>query len=163
MYYTYVYPSFIGDICLVADDNYLLSASFCVDMISDDYEPIPDSAVLKVTAEQLDGYFAGRLKYFDLPLSFDATDFEIKVWKELLSVPYGHMTTYGAIAGHLGKKGAARAVGTACARNPFVIIVPCHRVGSVSKGALSGYAGGIARKLALLDFERDNMVTDSEI
>lgn len=158
MYYTYVYPSFIGDICLVADDDRLLSAYFCGEMMSDDYENVPDSEVLKSAVRQLDGYFSGELKKFDLPLLMEATDFELEVWKELTAIPYGKMVTYGEIAANIRRKGASRAVGTACRKNPFAIIVPCHRVGSVARGALSGYAGGIDIKLALLEFEKRNIV-----
>lgn len=156
MYYTYIYPSFIGDICIVADESVLLSISFCDDIVVEDYETLPDSAVVVSAVAQLNGYFAGRLKTFDLPLADVCHGFVRDVWGQLVKIPYGTMTTYGVIAERLGRKGAARAVGSACRKNPFAIIVPCHRVGSVSKGAMSGYAGGLDRKLMLLEFEKMN-------
>lgn len=156
MYYTYIYPSFIGDICIVADESALLSVSFCDDMIVEDYETVPDSAVVVSAVAQLNGYFAGRLKAFDLPLANVGHGFVKDVWGQLVQIPYGTMTTYGVIAERLGRKGAARAVGSACRKNPFAIIVPCHRVGSVSKGAMSGYAGGLDRKVMLIEFEKMN-------
>lgn len=157
MYYTYIYPSFIGDICIVADESSLLSVSFCDDIVVEDYETLPDSSVVVSTVIQLNGYFAGRLKTFDLPLSNVGHGFIKDVWQQLVKIPYGTMETYGEIAEHLGHKGAARAVGSACRKNPFAIIVPCHRVASVSKGAMSGYAGGIDKKISLLEFEKMNI------
>lgn len=156
MYYTYIYPSFLGDICLVADDKNLLSAFFCSEMMADNYELVPDSAVLQTAVSQLNGYFAGRLTSFDLPLLLKATDFEKKVWGELKIIPYGKIVTYGYIAERIGNKRSARAVGTACGKNPFAIIIPCHRVGSKTKGALSGYAAGIDKKLSLIKFEKSH-------
>lgn len=157
MYHTYIYPSYIGDICIVADESALLSVSFCDEMVVDDYETIPDSAIVVSAVAQLDGYFAGRLRTFDLPLAMGHEGFVRDVWEQLVKIPYGSMSTYGEIAKRIGCKGAARAVGNACGKNPFAIIVPCHRVGSVSRGAMSGYAGGLDRKIALLDFEKMNL------
>lgn len=156
MLYTYIYPSFVGDLCIVADDSHLLSISFANDYMSDDGEPVPDSPLMIEAVSQLNGYFAGRLKTFDLPLEFSASKFDVDVWKDLQRIPYGEVRTYGEIADDIKRKGAARAVGTACRMNPFAVVVPCHRVVSVSKGAMSGYAGGMDRKIALLEFERSN-------
>jgi methylated-DNA-[protein]-cysteine S-methyltransferase len=105
-------------------------------------------------AEQLEAYFAGRLAAFDLPLAPAGTPFQQDVWRALRTVPYGETTTYGELARRAGHPGAARAVGAATARNPISIVTPCHRAVGAS-GALTGYAGGLERKRALLALERD--------
>ncbi|GHE68377.1 methylated-DNA--protein-cysteine methyltransferase [Streptomyces longispororuber] len=102
--------------------------------------------------EQLDAYFAGDLKEFDLPLRLDGTPFQRSVWQQLLSIPYGHTRTYGELAAALGKPAASRAVGLANGKNPISVIVPCHRVIGTG-GGLTGYGGGVDRKRRLLEFE----------
>ena len=103
-------------------------------------------------AAQLDEYFDGRRRSFDLELDLAGTPFQRAVWAALCGIPYGETRTYGDVAAALGRPSAARAVGAANGRNPVSIVVPCHRlVGST--GALTGYAGGLARKRALLDLE----------
>lgn len=101
---------------------------------------------------QLDAYFAGKRRVFELPLGAVGTAFQRAVWAELARIPYGETRSYGAIAQALGRPTAARAVGAANARNPLSIVVPCHRVVGAS-GALTGYAGGEARKTFLLALE----------
>ena len=101
---------------------------------------------------QLDEYFAGRRKAFELDLAPVGTPFQLAVWEALRSIPPGTTTTYGALADRIGRHGAARAVGAAVGRNPISVIVPCHRVVG-SDGSLTGFAGGIARKRALLALE----------
>lgn len=103
-------------------------------------------------ARQLDEYFAGRRRAFDLTLAPDGTPFQLRVWEELRRIPYGTTTTYGTIAKSLGKPNASRAVGLANGANPIPIIVPCHRVIG-SGGALTGFGGGIDIKAALLALE----------
>ncbi len=103
--------------------------------------------------DQLRAYFAGELLDFDLDLEPLGTEFQRRVWAALQTIPYGQTRTYGQIADQIGSPGAARAVGLANARNPISIIVPCHRVIGAS-GRLTGYAGGLNRKQALLDLER---------
>jgi methylated-DNA-[protein]-cysteine S-methyltransferase len=112
-----------------------------------------DDARFTETARQLGEYFAGERTAFDLPLRATGTAFEQRVWDELRDIPYGETTSYGAIARRLGHPRAARAVGRANGRNPLAIVVPCHRVIGAS-GALTGYAGGLDRKRALLALER---------
>ncbi|MFD8688175.1 methylated-DNA--[protein]-cysteine S-methyltransferase [Streptomyces sp. NPDC059651] len=102
--------------------------------------------------EQLDAYFAGELREFDLPLHLAGTPFQRSVWAELQRIPYGETRTYGELAENLGKPGASRAVGLANGKNPVGIIVPCHRVIGAS-GSLTGYGGGLDRKQRLLAFE----------
>ena len=111
-----------------------------------------DPAAFAGAIAQLDEYFDGRRRGFDLPLVLDGTDFERAVWAELRKIPYGETTSYGAIAKAIGRPDAARDVGTAVGRTPTPIVVPCHRVVG-SDGALTGYGGGLDRKRALLDLE----------
>ena len=105
---------------------------------------------LRRAAAQLDEYFAGERTTFDVPLAQHGTPFELRVWDRLRAIPYGETTTYGEIARELGS--SARAVGRANGRNPISIIVPCHRVVGAD-GSLTGYAGGLEAKRALLDHE----------
>jgi methylated-DNA-[protein]-cysteine S-methyltransferase len=107
---------------------------------------------------QLEAYFDGRLTRFELPLRLEGTEFQRRVWDALLQIPYGETASYGEIAGRIGAPGAARAVGLANGRNPVGIIVPCHRVIG-SDGSLTGYGGGLDRKLTLLQLERDHLAT----
>ncbi len=101
---------------------------------------------------QLDEYFDGKRQRFDLPLDVRHADFGRRVLEELAQVPYGHVTTYGTLAGKAGRPRAARAVGTIMNRNPIPIVLPCHRVVG-STGALVGYGGGLERKAYLLELE----------
>ena len=114
--------------------------------------PTADAVVLAAAAEQLDGYFAGRLRAFDLPLVQGGTAFQRQVWAALRDVPYGATLSYAAIAGRIGRPRAARAVGHALAGNPLAVVVPCHRVVGAA-GRLTGYAGGVDVKAALLALE----------
>lgn len=109
----------------------------------------------------LDIYFSGREPDFKLPLHFVGSDFQNEVWEILYSIPYGHTMTYGEIAKQIArKKGldkmSAQAVGGAVGKNKISIIVPCHRVVGTN-GSLTGYAGGIEKKIALLKLEKANM------
>lgn len=114
----------------------------------------PDGGgVLRDAHTQLDEYFAGVRRAFDLPLATAGSPLQERVWAALRAIPYGTTTSYGVIAAALGiGAGAARAVGTANGRNPVSIIVPCHRVVAAS-GALTGYAGGLEAKCSLLAHE----------
>jgi methylated-DNA-[protein]-cysteine S-methyltransferase len=111
-----------------------------------------DSAFDDVVA-QLDAYFEGDLREFDVPLQLAGTEFQQRVWNALLDIPYGETESYGQLATRIGQPTAFRAVGLANGRNPVAIIVPCHRVIG-SSGSLIGYGGGLDRKRALLDLER---------
>jgi methylated-DNA-[protein]-cysteine S-methyltransferase len=112
-----------------------------------------DSKTIVRTRAWLRGYFDGKAADVDLPLDMRGAAFEKKVWKELLRIPAGETTSYGAIAKRLGAPGASRAVGLANGANPVAIIVPCHRVIG-STGSLTGYGGGLERKTWLIDHER---------
>ncbi|MGL5867227.1 MAG: methylated-DNA--[protein]-cysteine S-methyltransferase [Dermatophilaceae bacterium] len=114
----------------------------------------PEVGVLADAQRQLTEYFAGERRVFDLPLRPAGTAFQQQVWAVLATVPWGGTTTYGAIAAHLGMPpGAARAVGAANGANPVPIMLPCHRVVGAD-GTLTGYAGGVDRKAALLRLEQ---------
>ena len=114
-----------------------------------------EGAVLSMAEQWLDIYFTGRDPGFTPPLRPAGTPFRREVWEKLLTVPYGETRTYGQIAGMLqaeGKKTSARAVGGAVGHNPVSLIIPCHRIVG-SSGSLTGYAGGLIRKRALLELE----------
>lgn len=110
--------------------------------------------VLQQAIQQLADYFAGNRKTFELPLDINGgTLFQQSVWRALSDIPFGISCTYGDISRQIGNPKAVRAVGAAVGRNPLSLIVPCHRVLG-SDGSLTGYAGGLDRKLALLNLER---------
>jgi methylated-DNA-[protein]-cysteine S-methyltransferase len=106
--------------------------------------------VLTEAVTQMEAYFAGRRKKFDLPLYLVGSPYRRKVWDRLMEVPYGRAITYEALSKRVG--GVARSAGSACAINPLLILVPCHRVLG-SNGLLTGYAGGLWRKKWLLEQE----------
>ena len=101
---------------------------------------------------QLNAYFAGELRRFDLPLAPEGTPFQREVWSALTAIPYGETVSYGGLARRLGRPAASRAVGAANGRNPIPIVVPCHRVIGAD-GSLTGFGGGLAIKRRLLDLE----------
>lgn len=111
-----------------------------------------EDPVLAAARRQLEEYFEGSRREFDLPLHPRGTPFQREVWEALGAIGYGETLSYGELAARLGRPGAARAVGLANGRNPISIVVPCHRVIGAD-GALTGYGGGIERKRFLLDLE----------
>jgi methylated-DNA-[protein]-cysteine S-methyltransferase len=117
----------------------------------------PPSERLRAATSQLEQYFAGERRAFELPLVLGGTEFQRRVWSALLQIPYGARTTYGTIAARLWSDPAqarlhARAVGAAVGSTPIPIVIPCHRVVGAN-GSLTGYGGGLRRKRVLLDFE----------
>ncbi|WP_046321240.1 methylated-DNA--[protein]-cysteine S-methyltransferase [Mycobacterium sp. UM_Kg1] len=114
---------------------------------------VRDDTAFAAAVEQLTDYFAGERTEFDLEYEMVGTEFQRRVWTALLTIPYGQTRSYGQLALQIGAPTASRAVGLANGRNPLSIIVPCHRVIG-STGSLTGYGGGIDRKRALLDLER---------
>lgn len=114
---------------------------------------IRETPLLKEAKAQLDAYFAGRLKLFELPLAPAGTEFQMKVWNALCDIPYGETITYGQLAGRLGNANASRAVGMANSRNPLPVFIPCHRVVGTG-GKLTGYTGGLDIKVKLLRLEQ---------
>jgi methylated-DNA-[protein]-cysteine S-methyltransferase len=112
--------------------------------------------VLVEAARQLNEYFAGRRKKFDVKLDFAGTSFQQKVWRALLAIPFGETRSYREIAREIGNPDATRAVGAANGRNPISIVAPCHRVIG-STGKLTGFAGGLEAKAYLLSLERSHL------
>jgi methylated-DNA-[protein]-cysteine S-methyltransferase len=113
-----------------------------------DHDPSAFCAAIR----QLEEYFAGKRKTFDLPLAPAGTEFQKQVWEALRGIPYGQTCSYQAIAGTIGRPKAVRAVGAANGKNPLPIIVPCHRVIGAD-GSLTGFGGGLAAKSYLLNLE----------
>ena len=111
-------------------------------------------------AKQLDEYFAGKRTKFELNILLKGTEFQKKVWAELLKIPYGKTKSYQEIAEAIGNTNAQRAVGSACNKNPILLIIPCHRVVSKS-GKLTGFAYGIDRKEQLIKLEANQYFQDS--
>ena len=112
----------------------------------------PEQPHLARAAREFAEYFAGQRRQFTVALDPQGTPFQQRVWQALLAIPWGALSSYGRIAGELGLPRAARAVGAAVGRNPVAVIVPCHRVVGAD-GSLTGYAGGLPRKTALLQLE----------
>lgn len=140
----------LGPALLLADDDgALTSIAFDADP-PPDARPAPDA--LAQAARQLAEYFSGGRTAFDLPLRPAGTPFQRAVWDELLRIPHGETRSYGELARALGQPGGAQAVGAANGQNPLAVVVPCHRVIGAD-GSLTGYAGGLHRKRALLALE----------
>ncbi len=142
----------IGELLLVADDDGALSAVHLPGRHGDTDGWERDDRLLADARRQLTEYFAGERTEFDLPLRPVGAPFQLRVRAALLRIPYGETASYGEIARELGHPTAARAVGAANGRNPLAIVVPCHRVIGAD-GSLTGYAGGLECKRALLDLE----------
>jgi methylated-DNA-[protein]-cysteine S-methyltransferase len=120
-------------------------------------------AHLAAAVRQLQEYFAGRRKTFDVPLDLEGSEHQLSVWRALCSIPYGETWTYGELARRAGLPlEAARAAGRACATNPAPVIVPCHRVIG-SDGKLHGFGGGLWRKQALLELEGSAAVRQGKL
>lgn len=156
MYYRYLTTP-IGDLLLAGDESALCVVGFPEG--SRRREPEPDwiysEKGFEPACEQLQAYFEGTLREFDLPLRPGGTEFQRRVLEELRKIPYGMTVSYGDIARRIGKPKAVRAVGAANARNPIPIIIPCHRVIGAS-GDLTGFGGGLAVKQALLRHEMEH-------
>jgi methylated-DNA-[protein]-cysteine S-methyltransferase len=156
MYYCYM-DTPIGELLLAGDDDGLSLVGFPTGKMRHDPEPdwIFNEKPFAAARQQLEEYFAGERKDFDLPLHLSGTDFQIQVLQELRRIPYGETRSYGDIAKRIGRPKAMRAVGAANGRNPIPIIVPCHRVIG-SSGDLTGFGGGLDTKEALLRLEAEN-------
>lgn len=115
-------------------------------------EPLEDAEVFGEVISQLEAYFAGTRRSFEVPLEMHGTSFQCEVWAALCDIPYGETISYGELARRVGRPGASRAVGLANGRNPVAVIVPCHRVIGAD-GSLTGYGGGLDRKRLLLELE----------
>ena len=117
------------------------------------------SAVIEAAVTQLDEYFAGERREFDVPLMFAGTEFQKQVWNELLQIPFSRTTTYGELARRIGHPAAVRAIANAVGSNALSVLVPCHRV-LCDGGTLSDYAGGLPAKRHLLNLESPGLFTD---
>lgn len=115
-----------------------------------------ETTLIKKAHNQIEEYFNGTRKSFDLPLAPKGTEFQKKVWKALLNIPYGYTCSYKDIAISIGNEKACRAVGNANNKNPILIIIPCHRVIGAN-GDLVGYGSGLELKKRLLDLEKNNL------
>ena len=150
------YDSPLGTMLLAATDQGLAGVWFAGQRHGPDGRGWREDAghpVLREAVAQLRAYFAGERTRFELPLDLQAgTPFQQSVWQALLAIPRGGTRSYAQIARQVGKPQAARAIGAAVGRNPVSIIVPCHRVLGTG-GSLTGYAGGLERKTALLKLE----------
>lgn len=154
------YESSLGKLLMQSDGQVLTGLHFHDEKhaprLEADWRFDTDLPVFERTRIQLDEYFAGTRRVFDVPIRPMGTAFQQRVWEVLLRIPYGVTTTYGAMARDLGQPTAMRAVGAANGRNPISIIVPCHRAIGAD-GTLTGYAGGLHRKRALLELESTTM------
>ena len=138
----------LGNVKLIAEDDYLLSLQFTEESFTLD----TPSPFLMNVKEQLNLYFEGKLKLFDIPVGLIGSKFQQKVWMEANKIPFGKTTSYHTIAHSIANPKAVQAVGAANGANPILIIIPCHRIIAKS-GQLTGYAGGLWRKLKLLQLE----------
>jgi methylated-DNA-[protein]-cysteine S-methyltransferase len=145
----YYYKSPLGWLELVADQDQLLELNFGKNQDLADTQP---HGYLPQVVDQLDEYFAGQRKKFELNLRPVGTEFQRSVWQELQAIPYGQTASYKEVASRLGQPRAMRAVGNANGRNPIAIIVPCHRV-LAHDGSLGGYSSGLDIKRWLLQHE----------
>lgn len=165
MIYTYHYHSLLGGITLSSNGTELTGLWFdgqkyFGDTLGEEYEE-KTLPIFEETARWLDIYFSGKVPDFIPPLSMETTPFRKAVWEIMLTIPYGQTMTYGEIANRIAKqkgllKMSAQAVGGAVGHNSISLIIPCHRVVGTN-GSLTGYSGGIDKKVKLLTLEKVNM------
>ena len=139
------FVSLLGPITIFEEGGKIISLLFSYSEHSD------SSPLLEKAKEEIEEYFQGKRKTFDLPLDAKGTEFQKRVWKELLDIRYGETLSYGEIGDRIGTK-AYRAIGNACGKNPIPILIPCHRV--VGKDNIGGFSLGLDLKRKLLDIER---------
>ncbi|MCY4489504.1 MAG: methylated-DNA--[protein]-cysteine S-methyltransferase [Deltaproteobacteria bacterium] len=158
MYYDWM-ESPLGDLLIVADESALRMIRFSRGRHPGNVEDgwHQGGLVVAEARRQLDEYFAGGRKHFDLPVAPAGTPFQLRAWRALQDIPYGETRSYGEQARALGRPAAVRAVGAANGHNPIPIVIPCHRVIG-GDGRLTGYAGGLDIKKHLLDLERRHVV-----
>lgn len=150
----FFYESDIGKIGIAEENNYITNIFFEIESEEHNTE-LKETPLLKEAGKQIQEYFEGKRKKFDLPILPTGTHFQQKVWTSLQAIPYGETRSYKDIAIDVGNEKACRAVGMANNKNPISIVVPCHRVVG-SNGKLVGYAGGLQIKDYLLKLEKDN-------
>ncbi|WP_298352156.1 methylated-DNA--[protein]-cysteine S-methyltransferase [Runella sp.] len=144
----------LGTAYIEGDADGLQIVSITNDSIPSDFVSIPDD--LAIGVQQLADYFAGKRTVFDLKLNPKGTEFQKRVWEELLNVPFGRTMSYLELSRRIGDEKAIRAVAAANGKNPIWLIVPCHRIIG-SDGSLTGYAGGLWRKKWLIEFEKGGL------
>ena len=155
--YYYYYESLFGKLLLVSDGANLNGIGLPNGKMKRQHELswVNDIQPFKKPIAQLEAYFRGERKSFDLAVSLSGTSFQTSVWKALKKIPYGKTWSYREVAGYIGRPRASRAVGSANGLNPIPIIIPCHRVIG-SNGSLAGFGGGVRLKKSLLDLEARN-------
>jgi len=155
------FRTFLGEAIALADDNFLLLLAFSnyknlqkkLKLLSTDYEVFDKkNFILENTERQLIEYMSKKRRSFDLPIKLIGSDFQKKIWKHLMDIPFGETISYAELAKRFGNEKAYRACANANAANNLSIVIPCHRVIN-SNGELGGYAGGIERKKMLLELE----------
>ena len=148
MKYYYNYDTLFGSVTIVTEDEFLIKIIYGNEKVGEEKE----TTLIKEIKKQIDEYSIGKREKFDVPIKMVGTDFQIKVWKELIKIKFGECITYQELAKRVKNENYARAVGMANNKNPIPIIIPCHRV--IGKnGNLVGYAGGIDIKKQLLEIE----------
>ena len=151
--YNIYYKSPIGIIEIITDRKSLKSVLFVSDLKTMKRSSKVKPIIMLETYRQIKEYFDGKRKHFDLRISLEGTDFQKRVWNELMAIPYGEIVSYKNIAERIGNPKASRAVGNANNKNKLLIIIPCHRVIG-SNGSLNGYNAGLQRKEHLIRHER---------
>ncbi|HHW30610.1 MAG TPA: methylated-DNA--[protein]-cysteine S-methyltransferase [Clostridiaceae bacterium] len=146
----YIYDTDIGKITIASNNEAIISVNFG---ITEEFGECRPTELISRAAQQLNEYFAGKRRVFDVPIQAMGTPFQKLVWNALMTIPYGETRSYKQIAMMIGKPKACRAVGMANNRNPIAIIIPCHRVIG-SDGSLVGYGGGLDIKKQLLSLEK---------
>jgi methylated-DNA-[protein]-cysteine S-methyltransferase len=151
-------PSAVGRLRIAGDERGLRSVSFqnrfSSAELAEDWKRTEEP--FREVIAQLEAYFAGELRRFDLALAPEGTPFQREVWSALVKIPYGETVSYGALARRLGRSKGSRAVGAANGRNPIPIIIPCHRVIGAD-GSLTGFGGGLPIKRRLLELEAGDL------
>ncbi len=151
--YLMYYPSPIGLLEVISTETAITSVQFV------ESKSQPEAALnpvcLRDCRTQLEDYFKGNLKVFELPLQFEGTQFQLQIWSELAKIPYGKVTSYFSLARRVGNPGSVRAVGNTNSKNKLCVVLPCHRVIG-NDGKLVGYVGGLLRKQWLLAHEQSH-------
>ena len=155
MYYSAEYDSPLGKLLIVSDGEAVCRVSFQdkEDVSSSKYQSDDDLAIFRDVRKWFDDYFKGKNPQINFKLNPKGTEFRLRVWEMLREIKYGETVTYGEIASRISPSMSSQAVGGAVGHNPIAIIIPCHRVLG-AKGKLTGYAGGIDRKIELLKLEK---------
>lgn len=152
--YSYTYNTKIGNITIIEKDGYIANLYINYNNIKAIQE---ETKLIKQTFNEIKEYLDGNKKSFSIPIKIEGTDFQKKVWQELLKISYGETRSYKDIAININNSKACRAVGTAIKNNPIPIIIPCHRVINSNKN-LGGYAYGLEIKKILLKIEKNDLL-----